>query len=88
MIVPNIPNDRKIIDSDGMITEVWASFFSNLITQLNLNFSVEGYALPTQSAANILLLDTNKSKSRIIWNKDTEKAMVNNDGTFKEIVTL
>jgi len=88
MIIPNIPNDRKIVDDNGMITEVWASFFSNLITQLSQNLSDEGYVLPSQSAANIATLSTNDNKSRIIWNIDTEKAMVNNDGTFKEIQTL
>lgn len=88
MIVPNVPNDRRVVDKDGMLTEVWASFFSNLITQMTINLSDEGYVLPAQSTANIAILDVPQNQSRILWNTDTEKAMVNNDGTFKEIVTL
>lgn len=88
MEVPNIPNDRKIVDSDGNLTEVWASFFSNLTTQMNDDLSDEGFVLPSLSGSDIAILDVDQNKSRILWNTDTEKAMVNNDGTFKEIVTL
>jgi hypothetical protein len=88
MNVPSVPNDRKVVDENGNLTEVWASFFSNLITQLNDNLSDEGYVLPSQNSANIAILSTDGNKSRILWNSDTEKAMVNNDGTFAEIDTL
>ena len=87
MNIPNIPNDRRVVDKNGMLTGVWASFFSNLITQLYSNLSSEGYVLPRQSSSNISLLNVPENQSRILWNEDTERAMVNNDGEFKEILT-
>jgi len=88
MIVPNMPNDRKVVDDNGVLTEVWASFFSNLIIELGFNISDEGVLFPKHNSAIIASLGVDENKGRAIWNTDTEKAMVNNDGTFKEIVTL
>lgn len=88
MEIPNIPNDRTIVDKDGKLTDMWASFFSNLITELNFNLSNEGYILPSLGSDDIATLSVDGNKSRILWDSDIEKAMVNNDGTFKEIVTL
>ena len=88
MNIPNVPNDRKVVDDNGSITDVWAAFFSSLVDELNGNLSDEGFVLPQQNSINIGLLSNSINKSRILWNSDTEKAMVNNDGTFKEILTV
>lgn len=87
MRIPNVPKDR-MVDENGFVTDHWNAFFSNLVAQLSANLSDEGYVLPSQSDANILLLNTVENKSRVLYNATTEKAMVNNDGTFKEIQTL
>lgn len=88
MKIPSLPNDRKIVDDKGYLTDIWANFLSNLITVLNENLSNEGFILPSQNAANIAKLNSGTNKSRILWNSTLQKAVVNNDGTFKEIITI
>jgi hypothetical protein len=86
MQIPNVPT-AKLVGKDGFITEEWNAYFSNLSTLLSQNLSDEGYAFPPQSNDNVLQLNTVDSSRRIIYNADIEKMMLNNDGTFKEILT-
>lgn len=84
MNIPNVPMS-KIVDSNGTMSQDWCSFFQNLITQLRLNVSNEGYVFPSLTAAQVTDLNNNGSKARILFNATTNRMMVNNAGTFQNI---
>jgi len=86
----NIPNflDMQIVNQDGYLTDSAKQMFSQLFSQLQTNLSDEGILIPQQSATNITVLDNIKSKGAIIYNTNTNKAMVNENGSFKTIQTL
>lgn len=88
MNIPNIPPmSEPFVNSEGKITEIWYNVLNQLFIQLQSNVSEEGYKVPQQTTANITTLDTAASTSALIYNSDTHKAMVNINGTFKEILT-
>ncbi len=85
----NIPGflEGRVVDKDGFFTPVWREIMRQVLTQLQINFSDEGYLLPQQPTANVVQLNTTKSLGAILYNTDTDKGMINIAGTFKEIVT-
>jgi hypothetical protein len=84
MKIPNVPSEN-IVDSSGKITNVWQSFFQNLVTQLSVNLNDEGYVNPSLTDAQILELNTPESINRIVYNTTTQRTMINNSGTFENI---
>jgi hypothetical protein len=86
----NIPNflDMQIVNEQGYLTDDAKQMFNQLFSQLQTNLSAEGIFLPQQDATNITVLDNIKSNSAIIYNTTTNKAMVNENGSFKTIQTL
>ena len=56
--VPNLPNGQ-IADSDGNPTDDEITFRQALITSLQKNFGDEGLVAPTQSSANIAIIQDN-----------------------------
>lgn len=86
MIIPNL--DIEIfVDKDGKLTASARLFLSQIVTLLQQNLSDEGYILPPQSAANITRLSNIKSVRGLLYNTDTNKAMICENGTYKTIVT-
>jgi hypothetical protein len=84
MKIPNVPVDN-ITDSEGKITDAWSSFFQNLITQMTLNLSDEGYRVPYLTDDQITQLNTAKSENTIVYNTTTQRMMINNSGTYENI---
>jgi len=84
MRIPNVPHDN-IAKSSGHIGDAWASFFSNLITQMRLNLSDEGYVVPFLSNEDILELSNSENIGKILYNTTTSKMMINNSGIFENI---
>ena len=62
--VPNLPNGQ-IADSDGNPTDDEITFRQALITSLQKNFGDEGLVAPTQSYANMLIIQNNKAPNPI-----------------------
>lgn len=91
MNIPNLPNKNvSLLDpnSPSQMHPLWHNFFDQLLTQLQQNVSQEGFNLPEQSTSNIGLLQAGSPDSRtIIYNNDTHKYMVQENGTFKTITT-
>jgi hypothetical protein len=85
----NIPNfiDSQVIDSNGFLTTQWKQIFMLLFSELQNNAGNEGIFIPQQSNANITLLTGTNSTGSIVYNTDTNKAMVSENGTFKTIQT-
>jgi hypothetical protein len=84
MIIPNVPVD-KLVDENGNVSNIWGSFFQNLITQMRLNLSDEGYVVPAISDDKIAQLNNSNNKMKIIYNTTTSRMMINNSGVFQNI---
>jgi hypothetical protein len=87
MRIPNVPTTR-IVDKEGIVTPQWAAFLRNLITQLRLNVSDEGYVFPFLTNAEVLQLNNTDNIGKILYNSTTQQMMVNNTGTFEVIDTV
>jgi hypothetical protein len=85
MKIPEVPLD-KIVNVDGTLNETWLSFFQNLITQLSINVNDEGYKFPELTEDEILQLNTPSNANKIVYNITTNKMMLNNAGTFENIL--
>jgi hypothetical protein len=86
----NIPNfvDSQVIDDSGNLTPIWKQVFMQLFSALQINLGPEGFFLPQQDDTNIVILNNIKSLGSIIYNTTTNKAMINENGSFKTIQTL
>jgi hypothetical protein len=85
MKIPEVPLD-KIVNVDGTLNDTWLSFFQNLITQLSINVNDEGYKFPELTEDEILQLNTPSNANKIVYNITTNKMMLNNAGTFENIL--
>ena len=86
MRIPNVPIE-KLVHSDGGISPTWAAYFQNLMTQLRLNLSDEGYVVPFLEASEIAQIDNADNIGKILYNTTTARMMINNSGTFENILT-
>lgn len=86
MRTPNVPN-ANFLQGQNMISQVWLSFFQNLITQLRINFNDSGYKFPFLDDASIAQLTGDENIGKIVYNSTTQRMMVNNSGTFVNILT-
>lgn len=77
--------DVPIADKEGRLTPPWRDFLSQFFIQMQQNFSNEGYKLPQQTAANILLLNTAKSIGNLLYDSDNNQFKVNINGTYKVV---
>lgn len=82
MIIPNIPQERFLME-DGNMHPVWKGFFSVLITQLQQNVSNEGFIIPSQTNDHVTKLNNTKSLARILYNSTNNTFIGNVAGTFK-----
>ena len=85
-VFPNLPRTKQLVDKDGMLTEPWQWYFSQLNRALQNTFTPEGFNLPPQTADNIALL-TNSESGSVLYNSTTNKGMINENGTWKTITT-
>jgi hypothetical protein len=91
----NIPNyfTSRFVDDKGYMTPEYQNFFQQLITQMQLNLSNEGFQLPQQSTTNInhILSGFNSSTNPsayygdVLYDSTTDEAKINIAGTFKVI---
>ncbi len=91
--VPNL-NVGKMVDEQGMATIEEMSFRQTLLTSLQQNFGNEGLVAPTQTAANITIIQDYQLENKeyscqygtIIFNSTANSIMIAvNDGTGKPI---
>ena len=87
MKIPNFSNE-KIVDENGYLTEQWKHTLDQLFNELQQQMSDEGHIMPSQNAANVAKLDGDATKNgALLYNEDTNKALVNINGSLKEIQT-
>ncbi len=85
MITPNVPMGPMVTKDENPTTE-WKMFFSQLVQAMQAALSNEGFQLPPQTAANIAKLTASPDGTQI-YNSDSKKGMLKENGTFKTIVT-
>lgn len=81
--VPNLPMG-KMVDENGMPTDNELAFRQQLITTLNQLFGNEGCVVPTQTAANITVIQNNVNPQgqytcafgTILYNSDANSIMI------------
>lgn len=85
MKIPNFAND-KFVNENGIMTTTWANIINQLITELQINLSNEGYVLPGLTTTQINdLTDVNKSKGAMVYDETTNEFKVNINGTWKVV---
>jgi len=57
--IPNLPMGR-LVDEKGMPTDDFLTFLQGLVTSLQVNFGPEGVVVPTQSPANVTVIQNNQ----------------------------
>lgn len=93
-IIPNLPlEDIGIIQKDASgnmrvrLHPSWHIALTQLFTGLQTFVSSEGHLLPSLNTEQISGLNTTDNIGKMIFDTDSGFARLNNDGTFKQIVT-
>jgi hypothetical protein len=73
----------KMVGEDGMMTQEWRLFFSQLIQALQASFKLEGIVVPPQTAAEIAALTAITSHNNIVYDSTNNLFKGNVNGTWK-----
>ena len=87
MIIPNFAND-KLTDKEGTMTAVWANIISQIIQQLQINLSNEGYVLPQLTTTQINGLTGVQSIGAMVYDSTLDEFKVNINGTWKVVTVV
>ena len=88
MKVPSYINGA-IVSESGELTESWQNVFVQLFDEMQANLSDEGVVSPSQSSANISIIEPNASPGTLIFDSDTNELKVRlSDGTFHVVQTV
>lgn len=87
MTIPNLPISQLLDEQKRDLHPDWKFFFNELTRALQQNLSDEGLQSPLQSTSNIVLLNGQQSNGRYLYNTQTHKGMVCENGIFKTIMT-
>lgn len=89
MFVPTMPQE-KVVNEKGGLTKPWKNFFEQMIQNMQQALSNEGLLAPSQTTANIAVIEPNALPGTLIFN--TSAASPNGqlyirlqDGTFHPI---
>ena len=86
-LFPDVPRDARMMRNDGRMSDDWYTFFDQLILALQTNLKPEGFVIPPQTAANILLLVNESSNNNIIYDSTINKFRGNENGSWKTFTT-
>lgn len=85
MNVPNYQNTQAV-DKNGYFSSPWQMLLNQLLTQMQIALSDEGFVVPSQPASEITKL-TNSSNGTLIYDSTNNLLKVNINGTFKTVTT-
>lgn len=87
MIVPNYLN-TAFTDSNGNLTPQWSLLLDQLLRQMQINLSNEGFVIPSQNATNMNTIEPQAQNGTLLYDSTTGKLRIKlNDGTFHDILT-
>lgn len=78
--------DSPVVDERGYFTPQWKTIIEQMINFLTQIYAAQGLVIPPFSAVEIAKLTQSKNGT-LIYNTDTDKGMINENGTFKTITT-
>lgn len=87
MNIPSFVNTR-IVDENGILTPEWANIFNQIITELQLNLSNEGYVLPQLATTDIAKLTGTQSIGSMVYDSTTPAMKVNINGVWKTVTVV
>jgi len=85
----NIPNfiDANIVDKSGNLTPTWKQIFINLFSELQGKASDDGIVAPPHTNSTIPIISSEEKQGAIVYNTDTHKLMINENGVYKTVTT-
>lgn len=87
----NIPNfdfaNDRFVDEKGKLHPGAFQGLMELFTQLQSNYNKNGIQIPFLSGAEITAIEPQASNGVQVYNTDTHKGMICENGTFKTITT-
>lgn len=86
-LIPNLPTVTPV-QEDGSFHPSWQQWLQQLVAVLQNNLSPQGFKLPQQPTTTITTLNTPESNGVIIYDSILQKGQLNENGTFKTIVTM
>jgi hypothetical protein len=87
MEIPTLFSGR-FVDKDGFLTPGAKNMFSQLLNELQTRMSEESHVVPSKTTAQLSDIESEeKYFGGHAYDTDKKKAVVNIDGTFKEIQT-
>ena len=84
MNVPTFSYD-KVIEKDGNWSLIWLQIITQLLQQLQANFSNEGLVIPQQSTDNITTIAANYPNGTLFYNSSTGHVQVIVGGVVKTV---
>ena len=83
MNIPNYASDQ-FTDTNGMITAIWSNVITQIIQELQINLSNEGFNMPKLPTTAInKLTSATKSTGAIVYDSTTNQFKGNVNGTWK-----
>ena len=86
-LIPNLPTVTPV-QKDGTFHPSWQQWLQQLVAVLQNNLSQQGFKLPQQPTTIITTLNTPESNGAIIYDSTIQKGKLNENGTFKTIMTM
>jgi hypothetical protein len=85
MLIPNFIN-TKPVDENGNWTPEWANIMTQLLTQMQLNLSNEGFVMPKLTGTQIgYLTDADKSNGALVQDSTDGSLKYNLNGAWKTV---
>ena len=76
-----------LVGDDGQMSETWMNDINQVFSQLQRNFSDEGYTIPGLPTATIAELSAPASSNALLIDSDTQEVIINLGGTWVKLVT-
>lgn len=86
MNIPNFEN-TAFVDRNGHLTDAWRQILTQLFTEMQASVSNQGFVTPSKPTSEIIDLSAVMPSGTVIYNGQTHKGMLSENGVFKTIVT-
>lgn len=85
-IFPDLPRSTQAVKENGEWQPEWRQFFEQLVQALQQNYGPEGLIIPSQTAANIILL-TSSLNGSLLYDSTNNVGKINLNGAWHTITT-
>lgn len=85
-MTPNY-TEMQVVDKDGKFTPTWRGIMQQLLTQLQINLSDNGFRIPNKISDDIKELKTSSTTGTLLYDSTTDELKVRLAADFKVIET-